>query len=418
MRETAYATKAQLAIEDRALALLKRPELERTRAVATMLFDSVFAWEEREQRALIDSMIDQYVFHHAFRAANCDPNFPEAARFMVPAHHWFGRDVPGSRWAGDSPDFTYRTIPIAHGGRYEIHGTPTCAVPPLTFWSLMSDNTAAPQTLALLEGLEMDTAADGSFIITVDETPADGRPNHMQTKPGAEFIMVRDAHADWIGQSPNRLTVTRLNPDGGPKAEDDMARHAAKIALEGVYYAYYCMQSGKGKAPNTVRPPMSSAAFGGVPTQWGTKGFIALADDEALITRSNGAGAGFRNLTLTDAFHISIEYWQRTSSLNMLQLAADDDGDFTCVISRHDPGVHNWLDTGGVPRMNFGQRWQGFLPGAARSDPWMTTELVKFDDLERRLPGGVRRIDASGRNAQIAARREGFATRFAEAPAT
>jgi hypothetical protein len=234
----------------------------------------------------------------------------------------------------------------------------------------------------------------------------------MQTRPGADFIMVRDAHADWLGQSPNALTVKRLDPVGGPRSEEEMAHRAAKIAVEGVYYTYYCMQSGKGQAPNTVRPPMSSAVFGGVATQWGTKGHIVLPDDEAIVVRCNAAGASFRNLTLTDAFHISIEYWRRTSSLNMRQMAEDEGGDFTFVIAHHDPGVHNWLDTGGMPRMNFGQRWQGFAPGAARSDPWMTTRLVKLDDLERALPAGVRRIDGAGRKAQLAAREAGFATRF------
>jgi hypothetical protein len=414
MQINPIATEAQRRIEDRAIALLQRPELERARGVVTMLFDGVHGWPERDQRELQASMVDEYLFHHAFRAANGDANFPEAARFMVPRHRWFGREVPGSRWGGDSPDFTYRTIPIGHGGRYEIAVTPTCAEPPITFWSLMADTTAAPQTMALLEGFDLDMAADGSFAITVDDTPAEGRRNHMQTRPGADFIMVRDAHADWLNQSPNAIAVKRLNPVGPPKSDEDMARHAAKIAIESIYYTYYCMQSGKGQAPNTVRPPLSSAAFGGVPTQWGVKGHLILADDEAIVVRSNSAGASFRNLVLTDAFHISIEYWKRTSSLNMLELAEDEGGDFTCVISRHDPGIHNWLDTGGVPRMNFGQRWQGFRPEAVRSDPWMTTELVKLDDLEKVLPGGARRIDAAGRRAQVAAREVGFARRFAE----
>jgi hypothetical protein len=408
------ATEAQRRIEDRALALLRRPELERARGVVAMLFHAVHGWPERDQQELQASMVEEYLFHHAFRAANGDANFPEVARFMVPKHQWFGREIPGSRWGGDSPDFTYRTIPVDHGGRYEIRVAPTCPEPPITFWSLMADTTAAPQTMALLEGFDMDVAADGSLAITVDETPAEGRRNHMQTKPGADFIMIRDAHADWLNQSPNVIEVKRLDPAGGPKSEEEMARHAAKIAIEGIYYTYYCMQSGKGQAPNTVRPPLSSAAFGGVPTQWGTKGHIVLADDEAIIVRSNSAGASFRNLVLTDAFHISIEYWKRTSSLNMLELAEDAEGDFTCVISRHDPGIRNWLDTGGMPRMNFGQRWQGFAPGTLRSNPWMTTELIKLDDLEKVLPAGVGRIDAAGRRKQIAAREAGFGRRFLE----
>jgi hypothetical protein len=181
MRENPCATESQRRVEDRALALLGRPELVRARGVVSMLFQAVHGWPERDQTDLHARMIDEYIFHHAFRAANGDANHPEVARFMLPEHRWFGRDVPGSRWAGDSPDFTYRTIPIEHGGRYEIVGRATCKVPPLHFWSLMADTTAAPQTQALLEGLEMDIAADGSFVITVDDAPAGGRRNHILT---------------------------------------------------------------------------------------------------------------------------------------------------------------------------------------------------------------------------------------------
>jgi hypothetical protein len=414
MSANPYATASQRAVEDRALTLLKRPELQRACAIVTTLLRNVIAWPERDQADRFDNMFDEYMFHHAFRAANCDPNFPEVARFMVPSHHWFGRDVPGSRWAGDSPDFIYRTIPIGHGGRYEIHGKPTCSEAPIVFYSLMADSTAAPITQSLLESLDMEFESDGSFMITVDETPANGRRNHMQTKPGAEFVMLRDSLGDWLNQSPNALTVKRLNPDGGPRSEEDMARHAAKIAIEGVYYTYYCTQSGKGQAPNTVRPPMSSAIFGAVATQWGVKGHLDLGDDEAIIVRSNAAGALFRNVVLTDVFHMSIEYWKRTSSLNMLQMAQDEGSDFTYVIAHHDPGIHNWLDTGGVRRMIFGQRWQGFTRNGSRTDPWMTTKLVKLRDVAKELPDGVRRIDESGRKAQIADRQAGFKRRFAE----
>jgi hypothetical protein len=414
MTSNPLASEAQRRIEDRALALLQRDDLKRVRGVVTLLWKNVAAWPSRDQVDRFDNMIDEYMFHHAFRAANGDANHPEVARFMVPPHRWFGRSVPGSRWGGDSPDFIYRTIPIAHGGRYEIRGKPTCAEAPTVNYSLMADNTASPITQTLLDSLDMEFASDGSFLITIDDTPVDGRSNHIQTKPGADFIMVRDALGDWIGQSANALTVTCLNPDAGPKNEDDMARHCARIALDNVYYTYYCTQSGAGQAPNDIRPPMSSAAFGGMATQAGTKGNLALDDGDALIVRSNAAGASFRNVTLTDAFHMTIEYWKRTSSFNMRQMAADEDGNFTFVVAHHDPGVHNWLDTGGLRRCIFGQRWQAFQRGANSEDPWMTVRQVKFDQLDKELADGVRRIDAVGRHEQITAREAGFARRFVE----
>ncbi|MBW8755849.1 MAG: hypothetical protein JF595_17230 [Sphingomonadales bacterium] len=149
-------------------------------------------------------------------------------------------------------------------------------------------------------------------------------------------------------------------------------------------------------------------------TQSGTKGNLDLGDGDALIVRSNEAGAQFRNLILTDAFHMSIDYWKRTSSFNMRQMAADEDGNFTFVIAHRDPGVHNWLDTGGLRRTIFGQRWQAFRRDQANEDPWMTVRQVKFDALDRELPDGVMRIDTASRCEQIAARRAGFERRFAE----
>ncbi len=406
------ATEAQRLVEDRALRLLARPELQRARASVRTLWHNATAWPSRDQADRFEAMIDEYMFHHAMRAANGDPADPHAARFMAPPHHWLGRDVPGSRWAGDSPDFIYRTIPIAHGGRYEIHGRRTCAEAPTVNWSLMSDNTAAPATLALLDSLDMTFEADGSFLITVDERPAAGRANHIQTRPGAEFLMVRDALGDWNGQSANALEVRRLDA-ASPRSEDAMAAHCAKIALDGVYYTFYITHTGYAQAPNALRPPMSAGAFGGMATQWGTKGNIWLEPDEAMIVRSNAAGAGFRNLVLTDAFHLSIEYWKRTSSLNMHQMAADEDGDFTFVIAHRDPGVHNWLDTGGLRRTQFGQRWQAFARGVDNPDPWMTARLVKFGDLDRELPQRARRIDPVGRHNQLTARESGVMRRFA-----
>lgn len=407
------ATPAQAMVEERAMRLLAHADVQRARAVVTTLWRNATAWPSRDQADRFDAMIDEYMFHHAMRAANGDSSDPHAIRFMAPPHRWSGRDVPGSRWAGDSPDFIYRTVPIAHGGRYEIRGRSTCAQMPSFNYSLMADNTAAPVTQALLDSLDMRFEADGSFLVTIDERPAAGRPNHIQTMPGADFLMIRDALGDWNAQSANALEVARLDDAGKARTENEMAAHCARIALDGVYYTFYITHTGYGQAPNELRAPMSAGAFGGMPTQWGSKGNVWLEPDEAMIVRSNGAGAQFRNLVLTDAFHISIEYWKRTSSLNMTQMAADEDGDFTFVIAHRDPGVHNWLDTGGLRRTQFGQRWQAFRRGEDHPEPWMTAKVVKFDELDRHLPSGVRPINAADRADQIALREAGVARRFA-----
>jgi hypothetical protein len=405
----------QRRLENTALRLIKRPELERPRMIATYLWREVMEHEAGEQLAQFGDMIDEYIFHYAMRAAASDGNHPGVLRFMTPPHHWFGRDVPGSRWAGDSPDFTYRIIPVAHGGRYEIRGRPTCDKPPTAHFALMGDNTAAPTILGLLDSLDLELNANGEFTITVDADPANGRKNHIQTQPGALQIWIRDALGDWVNQSPNDLRVVRLNPpERDPLSDEELARWTAKALLDGVYYAYYIIRGTTTLPYNQPVKPISSAALGGMATQYGTKVNIMLEPDEALVLTASSSGALFRNAVLHDVYMRSANYWDRIGSLNHATMAPDDSGMFTYVVAHRDPGVHNWLDTGGLRHTIFGQRWQSFPGGGAKEAPTIEGRVVKFKDLDKELPAGVRRIDAIGRHEQLTARRAGFDRRFIE----
>lgn len=405
----------QRRLEDTALRIVARPELERPRVLARYLWNEVMEHEAGDQLGQLDAMVGEYIFHYAMRAVASDGNHPGIVRFMTPPHRWFGRDVPGSRWAGDSPDFTYRIIPVCHGARFRIIGTPACDHPPTSHYALMGDNTAAPTILGLLDGLDLQTEADGTFVITVDGDPANGRRNHIQTQPGALQIWVRDALGDWVGQAPNRLRIERLDPPArDPLSDEELARWTAKALLDGVYYAYYIIRGTTTLPPNQVTSPISSAALGGMASQYGVKCNVVLEPDQALVLRASDAGALFRNAVMQDVYMRSLNYWDRIGSLNHHTMAADEDGLFTYVIAHQDPGVHNWLDTGGLRHTIFGQRWQSFPGGAAKEAPRIESRLVRFADLDTALPKGVRRIDADERKAQLAARRAGYDRRFVE----
>ncbi len=408
------ATVDQRELEAKALSLLDRSEVKKARAIATILWRNAMAYPARDQSSRMEAMIDEYMFYFALRAANSDALYPKILRISEPPHRWFGRDLPGSRWGGVSPNFTYRMIPLAHGMHYELHGRTTCKDPPTVTYSVMS-GSASPATLSLLDSLDVRVESNGEFIITIDDQPAGTRANHLQTRPGVDHLLIRDALGDWSTQTPNRLKVKSLDkPNRAPLTEDDFAQRLARDAIDCLYYVYYCTQSGSGQAPNELRVPVSSAAFGGMPTQWGTKSNVELADDEACVLTANAAGALFRDTTLCDLFFVSLNYWSRTGSLNMTQMAADADGRFTYVIAHQDPGIHNWLDTGGLNRVIYGHRWQAIPRNAAAETPTIATRVVKFSDLDKSLPPGVQRIDAAGRRAQIAQREAGFKRRFIE----
>ncbi|KHK90269.1 hypothetical protein [Novosphingobium malaysiense] len=399
-------------LEQVALRLRTHPAVERARKVSGVLWRNVMAWPAAEQMDRFEEAIDEVVFNFVLRAVNSDGHYPRVLRKMQPAHRWFGHDMPGSRWGGDSPDFCYRLIPIEHGGRYLVTATPTCERPPSVTFTLMK-NMPSLQTVGLLDSLDLKTESDGRLIITIDERPERVFHNHLQTTPGDMHLLVRDAQGDWLAQTPWALRVEKLDgPQRDPLGDDALAREAARQIMESMYYVYYCTQSGSGQAPNELRAPASSAAFGGMATQWGSKSNVVLAPDEALIVTTTSAGATFRNTSLCDMFFQTVNYWSRTGSLNADQMAADADGRFTYVVAHQDPGVHNWLDTGGRRRTIFGHRWQAFERGKIAETPTISSRLVKFSDLERELDSRVVRIDSAGRKAQIAARMEGFASRF------
>jgi hypothetical protein len=96
----------------------------------------------------------------------------------------------------------------------------------------------------------------------------------------------------------------------------------------------------------------------------------------------------------------------------LLTLAERDDGCFTYVVAHQDPGVYNWLDTGGLRRTIFGHCWQVLPRDGSAEAPFLSARTVKFKELETALPRGARRIDGTGRREQIARREAGFKRRF------
>jgi hypothetical protein len=73
----------------------------------------------------------------------------------------------------------------------------------------------------------------------------------------------------------------------------------------------------------------------------------------------------------------TLEYAHRRSSLNTAQIAYEPDGSYVVVISHRDPGVANWLDTGGHRVGTI--FWRYLLP---ESDPAMAEcEVVPVDSL-------------------------------------
>jgi len=102
-----------------------------------------------------------------------------------------------------------------------------------------------------------------------------------------------------------------------------------------------------------------------------------LGPDDALVMRGTIPPSRFTNVMLWNRHMQTLEYVHRRSSLNSAQIAYEPDGSYTVVVAHRDPGVANWLDTGGH---RFGTIfWRYLLP---ETDPTIATcEVVPVDSL-------------------------------------
>lgn len=133
-----------------------------------------------------------------------------------------------------------------------------------------------------------------------------------------------------------------------------------------------------------------------------------LAPDEALVVDTDITPARYWSFQLYNAWWEAPDVQHRQTSLGFRQAHLDADGRFRCVLAHSDPGVPNWLDTGGNARGFLFYRW--LWPESDLPSP--TGRVVKLDQVRALLPAEHPRIDAATRRRQLSARRAWFARRF------
>ena len=363
-------------------------------------------------RGCFDAAFEEVMFSAAVWSSNQDPLRPKVTCITRLAHEVEGRAVPGTRWGIDNPDSIYRVIPISGDERYEIHGQVGANRMTENYFTLWNENMG---TVDVLNGRTMEVAADGSFTITVDPSPADGRANHVRSTPEAHEFYIRDVILDWGKDDPNHLTIERLgDPATSPaRTLDEQAELTARFMA---HYADFTgkLSYGTYKMPeNHFSLGWSADHTGGLRNQVYVGGRFLLAADEAFIVDVSDGGAEYFIVPLSNIWGTSLDILDRTASLNKAQSIANEDGTYTYVISAQDPGVHNWIDTCGMPEGILTLRMAEFPDGGAREDLSATGRVVKLDQLDVEIPD-VPRVTGEQRAAQLATRRAGYLRRLPE----
>ena len=416
------ATVDQRDLEALALELVKTPTIVDAQAQATTRF-KIMGGSDIPAEALegIDEKMAEWAFHYVILALNSDPNYPKVlGHGYGPPHEWFGMKVPGCRGlgTGENPDNHYSFVPVDGHSRFALYGKVSDA-PVGDCPMFITSNLSQSMNVAWLDWRDVVIADDGTFVITIDPEPANGRPNHLQTTLDAKYLFIRDGRREW-GQVPNAYRIERLDPPTAPPwTVEQLTSVAKRFIIDDVPTNYWFKQMVAFLEPNTITEPANSSGVGGMQTQQLLRGRLSLADDEAYVLTLDPGGSDYWILTLYDWWLMSGNFWSRTSCLNNTQSVANPDGTYTYVFSIQDPGVHNWVDTLGMHETLFMQRWQ-LLPRAdegADTQPWAggnpsaRGELVKLDDLKAALPAGTTWLSPQERERQLAERFADFQKR-------
>ncbi len=392
-----------------ALALLNDPAVKAARDYGLKLWAASPGAKLEDGQSQLEGAVDEAVFA-ALRSVVGDPSNPKVTWIEAPAYSWGDLKVPGSRIAGDSPDRIYRFANLDPAYRYEIHGQ-RHAQPSHDEFSFEAHASGQPQVV--LNSKDIDVNGDGSFTITADSTPANGRRNHLTLPAGTNSVLIRDTLIDWSKQLPNRLEIKRI--DGPARAEpgsEALSREAAQAATKLIEINLKYVNEAW-KAPANVVKAQIRKLEDGVPGAIIAFSRFSLKPDEALVVTVDPGDARYASLQLTDLWLRSIPYWNNISSLSNLQAKPNADGSLTYVLAAKDPGYYNWLSTNGLRDGLILLRVETFT---GRLDPEKVVreaKVVNLADLPSALPKDAARATSEQRVQQLAQRSADYEKRIA-----
>lgn len=406
-------TAEQLSLEAKARELWEHPRVKAALAKVKGLMLAGYGVDvPQEARHRFDSAMDEYCFSYVERALcrdrnngcihyTCHPPYDRADGIHVPGCRFYGENPDVIyRWGGIHPDRTHRLVckPV---------GPPTTAV---SFALMSTYGGTTPGAAVDLHELERE--ADGSFTVTIDSSPADGRRNHLQTIPSTRLLLVREFLADWASETPLAMTLEADGAQrGGPWDIDTALADICFFMVEEVYLYFWMNHLYRNLQPNSVKGPDAAAGMGGSASMATCQAFFQFAEDEAVVLQWDPAGARLSGLSALDWWFQPIEAHRIQSSLNSAVAQPNADGTITAVLASTDPGVANWIDTFGLRHVLMTGRWQNLPANPVRNGPKLNAKLVKLADLEANLPADVQRCSPEDRTQSYARRLKAYTRR-------
>ncbi len=322
------------------------------------------------------------------------------------------------REAGDNPDQRYWTSRLRGGETYRIWGNVgTARRTDVQIYAGIPAQPGGGRSASFLDFESLDIAPDGSFEVIASPERVPG--NWLECPHDATRIFVRQVFSDWDRELPGEVHLDRVGAEGAPKpalTHGDLAarlhRAASELTTRVALWPEMVRTSYLADRSNHMSPLYDPGALGGVHGRWMARGSFDLAADEALVVRLWPADGNYLGIQLADLWFASLEYANRQTSLSSDQAVVAADGSYWFVISVHDPGVANWLDTAGHRRGCVLVRYDGTRGVALPDERQPHAQVVPLALVREVLPSATPTVTEHDRRAAIAARRRHVQRRY------
>ncbi len=273
----------------------------------------------------------------------------------------FKRTNERLKYGFDNPDNIYSTCTVSDKHCYEIRGN-RGSVSYLSINLSNSDTTGKMLLTGFLEAGDMDTDADGNFVVIIG---GDAQPRNWLPLPaGTNTLMIRQSFLDRSKEREAQYSIRRLSPrDAGDAMTEERARNNLHLAEQ------WFSRTGKtmlGWTKNMLRTinqlPAADQAYvqslGADPRMYYYWSAWRLEPNEVLLVHLPELPAtGMWSLCLSNFWLESLDYTQHRINFNSETARQNADGSITIAIAASDPGIANWLNTCGHPQGNIMFRW-------------------------------------------------------------
>ncbi len=338
--------------------------------------------------------------------SHADPDYPV-----------FGRMIEYTMtWGLDAPDCLYVYAAIRGDAAYRIEGwrgTANHIDIQVNAGHYAMGDVASWETISSMSGFDLETDPEGNFELVLGGEP-DRHPNRLALREDAGFVLVRQYFNDWDEERPADLLIERVGaeypipPARTERVADQLELLETWLARGGALWERMS-RSFLGLEPNTllVHLPENAGEHTGMAGQAYGIGNFHCAPGQAVIVEFTPPACHHWSVSLANYYWQSIDYATRQTSLNGHQALLDADGVFRGVIAHEDPGIANWLDTGGHTEGSIAAR---FLLAASAPTPRL--RVVPHASLDSELPGTTKRIDPATRREILARRRRAVLRRY------